>query len=274
MNRRAQIQVTFNWVFILIAGAVILLFFIGIVVKQKDISEQRLNEDVVRVMGSIFTGAGVSEKTKHEIPTSGLADYTFYFNCEEGVSYYGIKGQPSRIEDEIMPMFSPREIKTTKMLTLSLPYKMPYKTADLLFVTSENTQYYLTGSGDGFWEEFTNSTEGFNVEYVPSVNLADVNPGMNYQVRIIDLDGNKVLDGGSVPENLLRYDDDKVTAVSFVAAQMVDYFIKDDNLWKKTNINHVPIISLGGERDAAKYAAIFAADDKLYNCNMQKAFQG
>ena len=58
-EKKAQIQVTFNWVYILIAGAVILLFFIGIVVKQKAVSEENLATDVVRVMESIFTGAGV-----------------------------------------------------------------------------------------------------------------------------------------------------------------------------------------------------------------------
>ena len=81
-GKKAQIQVTFSWVYILIAGAVILLFFIGIVVKQKSISEENLATDVVRVMESIFTGAGVSEKTKNFVDISGLADYTLYFNCE------------------------------------------------------------------------------------------------------------------------------------------------------------------------------------------------
>jgi hypothetical protein len=273
MNSRGQIQVTFNWVFILIAGAVILLFFIGIVVKQKDVSEQRLNEDVVSVMESIFTGAGVSEKTKNSISTSGLADYTFYFSCEEGVSEYGIKDRPARTQDNIMPLFSPKELKTTNMLTLSLPYKMPYKSADLLFVTSDNTKYYLTGSGNGFWEEFMNSTEGFNIEYVPSINLPEIDAGKNFQVRIIDLDGDKILDGGEVPENLLVFEDDKITAVSFITSEMVDYFEKDGNVWRKTNQNHVQIISLDGERDAAKYAAIFSGDETIYMCNMKKAFQ-
>ena len=58
--KKGQIQVTFNWIYITIAGAVILLFFFGIVVKQKAASEEKLSIEVVRILESILTGAGVS----------------------------------------------------------------------------------------------------------------------------------------------------------------------------------------------------------------------
>ena len=64
MGKSGQVQITFNWIYILIAGAVILLFFVGIVVKQKVVSEERLATDVVDILDSIFTAAGVSSKTK------------------------------------------------------------------------------------------------------------------------------------------------------------------------------------------------------------------
>src|SRR3989338_3659037 len=88
--KQAQIEVTFNWIYILIAGTVILLFFIGIAMKQKLSSEQQLSGDIVRTLQSIFTAASVSEKTKNTIDISGLQDYTFYFRCQEGTSEYGI----------------------------------------------------------------------------------------------------------------------------------------------------------------------------------------
>ena len=90
-TKKGQIQVTFNWFYVLIAGGVILLFFFGIVMKQQKVSEENLAYDVVRIMESIFTGAGVSEKTKNFIDTSGLVDYTLYFNCDEGTTDFGIK---------------------------------------------------------------------------------------------------------------------------------------------------------------------------------------
>jgi hypothetical protein len=270
-HKSAQIQLTFNWFYVLIAGAVILLFFVGIVVKQKAAAEDNLASEVVRIMESIFTGASVSEKTKNFIDTSGLADYTLYFDCEEGVSEFGIKGKGTPSQDRVSPIFVPYEIKTTQLILWSLPYKLPFKVIDFMFVTSQNTKYFLLGNGAGFATEFINSTEGFN--RVEINNLNQIDPGKNFQIRIIDFDG--TLDENSpVPEKLKLMDDDKVTMLSFLGTSQVNYYqMLDHNSWKKINSEPVQIVSLGGERDAAKYAAIFSGDDKIYRCNMGKAFQ-
>ncbi len=270
-NKKGQIQITFNWIYILIAGTVILLFFVGLVVKQKASAEESLALDVVRVMESIFTGAGVSEKTKNFIDVSGLADYTLQFSCDQGLSEFGIKDRGSPAQNLVDPIFSPREIKTTLLILWSLPYKLPFKVIDFTFVTSTNTKYFVLGDGNGFVEEFYNATQSFNRVIINSPE--EVDPEKNFQVRLIDLDGIHVQTGQPVPDKLVLLDDNKVTAVTFPAAKMANYFKKEGSLWKQTNLNPVKIISLSEERDAAKYAAIFSADEKMYQCNMKKAFQ-
>jgi hypothetical protein len=268
-EKRGQIQVTFSWVYILIAGAVILLFFIGIVVKQKAVSEENLATDVVRVMESIFTGAGVSEKTKNFVDISGLADYTLFFDCSEGVTEFGIKDRGKAIQNEMDPIFAPLELQDTVMNLWSLPYNMPFKTIDFTFVSSRKSKIFFVGN-DPFIDEFINATEGFdNVEKI--IDPAEIVPGLNYQFRIIDFTGGTALAGG-VPESLKGYDDNKITALVFTAAEQVDYYQKQGDIWKKLNQKPVKIISLPGERNAAKYAAIFAGDDDTYICSMGKAF--
>src|SRR3990167_9224883 len=127
LGKRGQIELTFNWVYILIAGTVILLFFVGLVARQKVVSEERLSGEVVEVMGSILAGAGVSEKTKNFIDASGLADYTLYFQCLEGISEFGIKDKPARMQNSIDPIFAPGEIQSSRIVTWSLPYTLPFK---------------------------------------------------------------------------------------------------------------------------------------------------
>src|SRR3989344_8568467 len=124
-GKRGQLELTFNWVYILIAGTVILLFFVALVARQKQVSEERLSGDVVEVMSSILAGAGVSEKTKNFIDASGLADYTLYFQCLDGVGEFGIKDRPARIQNSIDPIFAPREVQSSRIVTWSLPYTMP-----------------------------------------------------------------------------------------------------------------------------------------------------
>ena len=269
MKKKAQIQLTFNWIYIAIAGAVILLFFFSIIVKQKTVSEERLSIDVVEIMRSILAGAGVSEKTKNFIDASGLADYTLYFDCNDGVGEFGIKDRPARTQNAIDPIFAPRTIKGSRIIVWSLPYKMPFKVMDFLMITSSTNKYYILGSGD-FVNEFINATEGFNRQYI--LNVKEIDADKNLDVRIIDADGTHI-PGSSVPANLQQFPDEKVSAVVFSGTNQVDYYQKDGTSWKKTNLNPIRIISLSGERDAARYAAVFSGDDKTYQCNMQKAFR-
>ncbi len=269
-GKKAQMEVTFNWVYILIAGTVILLFFVGLVTRQKTISEERLSGEVVDVMSSILVGAGVSEKTKNFIDASGLADYTLYFQCVDGVSEFGIKDQPARTQNSIDPLFAPKEIMSSRIVTWSLPYAMPFKVMDFLFVIPSTIKYYIMGNDAEFVKEFLNSTEGIERVYVSG--LSQIEPEENLQVRIIDTSGT-VIPGSSVPAQLQQFEDEEVSAVAFTGANQVDFYQKEGLSWQKLNSKAVRVISLPGERDAAKYAAIFANDDEMYWCNMGKAFR-
>ncbi|MBR9683602.1 hypothetical protein GOV03_03610 [Candidatus Woesearchaeota archaeon] len=266
-EKRGQVEVTFHWIYILIAGAVILLFFAGIIVKQKVSFEDKLGEDIVQILDSILAGAGVSEKTKNFVDVGGLSDYTFEFRCEEGYMGFGIKG--GAFEDlPISPVFAPKEIKTGKLILWSLPYKFPYKVIDLLMVSSSNTKYVVVGNEfDTFYVELQDMTEGFNFEFVNDLN--EVDPGKNFHVRVIDLKGN--LGGSGIPATLQELGDEQLSAISFSPGNVVTYFQKDGDDWEQGET--VQIISIAEEKDAAKYAAIFAGDGERYMCNMMKVFK-
>lgn len=268
-GNKGQMEITFNWVYILIAGAVILLFFVGLVARQKTVSEERLSGEVVEIMSSILAGAGVSEKTKNFIDASGLADYTLYFQCQDGVSEFGIKDRPARTQNSIDPVFAPAEIQSSRIVTWSLPYTMPFKVMDFLLVIPSNIKYYIMGTDAEFVNEFLNSTEG--IERVFVSGLSQIEPEENLQVRIIDTSGTSIPDS-SIPAQLQSFEDEEVSAVVFSGANQVDFYQKQGSSWQKLNQKLVRIISLPGERDAAKYAAVFAADDQMYWCNMGKAF--
>lgn len=272
-SKQGQLEISFNWIYIMIAGVVILLFFTGIIVRQKVASEQQLSTDVVRIMESIFTAAGVSEKTKNSIDTSGITDYTLTFTCENGVGEYGVK-DGSRVQNAIEPVFAPLELHSSRLNLWSLPYKLPFKVIDFLFITSENTKYFLLGN-DQFITEFLNETAAddkirFHINTQHLSTLDDMAVGNNFQIRVVDFSA-AITDGRAVPSAVKDMDDDRVTAVVFTTDN-VDYYQKQGMVWKKLNRAPIPIISVGGERDAAKYAAIFAGNDQIYQCNMQKAF--
>lgn len=273
LKKKAQVEVTFNWIYVIIAGAVILLFFAGLVVKQKLSAEETLAFDVVRITDSIINAGGVAEKTKNIVDISGLKDYVLYFDCQDKVGKLGVRERSASQENNIDPIFSPTEISGKKLILWSLPYRLPFKVTDLIIISSESTKYYLLGNDDDFVNELMNATNEFNREYVREADYNKINLGGNFQVRFIDTDGLKIKENEPVPDKLKKMDDDKVTAVSFNTQQSITYFQKEKDHWKKLNPNAINIISSGGKKDAAKYAAIFSANPESYECNMQKAFE-
>jgi hypothetical protein len=271
--KQGQIQVTFHWAYVLIAGAIILLFFVGLVVKQKDISEQQLSQDVVRLMESIFTASEVSEKTKNFVDTSGLSDYTFYFECEDAVGTFGVEQSDARIENTGTPIFTPQRLSSSQIITWSLPYHLPFKVVDFLFVTSRNTKYVLLGDFD-FATEFMNSTDGFNREYFASGNLNEVEVGDNFQIRIIDSGAGVISEGVGIPAQLQQIDHGKLTAVVLGDGTATYYQAgSTKEQWVRQSGPVKIISSYGEDRDSATYAAIFTHDAATYTCNMGKAFK-
>ncbi len=278
LNRKAQVEITFNWVYILIAGAVILLFFVGIAVKEKASAQQSLGQDLVNTMDSIFTGAGVSEKTKNFIDIGGLAEYTLYFNCQDGITQYGLKDTSARSENNIDAIFAPSELKAPQLITWSLPYLLPYKVMDFLYISSSNTRYYLYSNNQKFVNEFMNATAGFNRDYLLTPEQYNqIDPQKNFHTRIIDFTGQLIKQNAPLPSKLRSLDDSAISGLVIEENQAkekkVTYYQKQGLVWKKQNLKPLSIISLSNERDAALYAAIFAANDQMYQCTMKKAFK-
>lgn len=278
MEKKAQVEITFHWIYVLIAGAVILLFFVGLAVKQKVSSEERLATDVVQILETIFTGAGVSEQTKNFIDTGGLADYELTFSCADGVTEYGLQDLAS-VQNTVDAIFAPEKLQTSLLILWSLPYQLPFKVLDFLLVTSSNTQYVLVGDSGGFRREFVDAAFDqeerlrLNVDEAELPTVDTVEPGKAYQIRFVFLDG--MLPTLAVPERVRGMDDTKVSAVVFSAdgsLEKVTYYQKKNEDWQQVG-EPVSIVSLGGERDAAKYAAIVAGNAEMYQCTMQKAFR-
>lgn len=275
MKKKGQIELTFNWIYVALAGAIILLFFVGIVIRQAKISEEQLSGEVVRILDSILSGASVSEKTKNSVEAGGLSDYTIYFDCNEGVGEFGLKGKPARMQNSIDPLFAPKEIQSPFILFWSLPYHLPFKVIDFLFVTAPNVKYYLVGNDEEFVNEFLDATagleqEGFNREYV--ADLDDLSAEGKIKVRVVDVNGLQVPEKG-IPTSLKLFSDQDVSAITFISGtNRANFYQKEGNTWKKLNKEPIEIVSFDEERNAAKYAAIFTENAELYECNMKKAF--
>jgi len=189
MNKRGQ-GIQFNWIFIVIVSAIILLFFAGFVVKYIDLQESKDSAQIARSFAnSILSVKGVEQYKDFTVNTPFKLDY----DCERII-----------INDD-QKFFIPHSLATTGFDSNELviwveDYKKGFLVDRVVFITDKKTKYYFDSAYSGNVPPFIESV---------SLSEADVAVGVSNNVdgrRDISISGGYITfldEGVSFP-----YDDD------------------------------------------------------------------
>ena len=129
----------FNWIFVLVAGTAILLFFTVVVVKQKNVSEMSTKATVLKSIEAIIIGASVGTDTTNIID---IPDSDIEVNCGR-VSLGSISKQY-----QSLILFAPSSLKGDKLVTQTLAFSAPYRATNLLYITSPQLRYIIIGNNN------------------------------------------------------------------------------------------------------------------------------
>ena len=161
-TKRGVVEVQFNWIFIMIAGGLILFFFMTVISYQQQLSRQKLGVELASQLDLIFSGRGVSPGAKQPID---ISDVPIQFDCNE----YRVMGQ--RIASGNTLIFAPAEIVTKKLLTITMSFDLPFRTNTMTMMTSPQVKYYFFGFTKDMQEkidaqlDFPLATEGEKIDY-------------------------------------------------------------------------------------------------------------
>lgn len=261
--RKSQVSVQFHWIFIVIAGAIILGFFIGIALKQKTISEKQLAGEVMEELNQIFAGAGASEETSIKID---IPDIEIEFSCKAGVSMYSIKDSGASKDTTYDIIFAPDLVKGESLVTWALPWKMPFNVQNFLMVTSPSVRYifiYKNGVSDELASAIMDAIpDTIAKEMYEESEIDDIADKDNYRVRFVFLQATPKL-----PAAFADLKDEDVSAVEINQNSYVQFYKKDGEKFSPDGgLTDVLI------KDPMMYGAIFAGDADMYNCNTEKAY--
>src|SRR3989344_3647703 len=134
MDKKA-FEIQFNWIFVLVAGAAILLFFSSVIIKQKDISQASTSIELLRTMETVIAGASASTDTT--VPLD-ISDFEIRIGCNK----VSIGSSSSQYRNLVL--FAPSLVKGSS-LTQTLAFSEPYRSTNLLFITSSQVKYVLIG---------------------------------------------------------------------------------------------------------------------------------
>ena len=251
MNKKG-FEIQFNWIFVLVAGTAIILFFTVVVIKQKNVSETSTKATILKSMEAVITGASVSTDTTNiiDIPNSDIE-----VDCGR-VSIGGVSKQY-----QSLVLFAPSLIKGNKLITQTLAFSTPYRATNLLYITSPQMRYIIIGDSKLAKEINKSMPSELKKEFYQS--MPEIKNMNNYKIRFVLFEN--LID---FPKALEKMPDSDVTAIKINGDSekgIIEFWQKESNSWlSKGTSFYIGKQSLIG--------AIYADTLDVYECNMRNVF--
>jgi len=265
-KKRGQIEVQFNWVFVLIVGALILVFFINITNVQRKNADQTLAFELLSKVDLIMGGALTIPKTGQVFD---MPNIDFNVECNR-ISTLGVSRQfPDRI------IFGPDTLKGRKLVIWSQDWTVPYKVTNFLYMTTSNVRYIIVANPNNpdALDFFSKLPENITKEIS---NLSDIQEKNSYKIRLIFLDqvypvfANDNLKAVQLPDFMKKMPDNAVTAVYL----NIGTDLPDARFAQKKG-DHLEFVSneIRIYKEPMEFGAVFAENDEEFNCSVMKAFK-
>jgi len=273
-SKKGVIEIQFNWIFILVAGALILILFVVIVQRQGSVSNQSRDIDIRSKLGTILTGAKQSTDTTFVIDIPSKTEIDF------GCNGYSVGGtSPFQLGES----FSPGKIKSVSnnIILGSSDWSLPYKIANFQYITSPDIRYVIV-SGSIY--------QGKLGEILPqnlTISIGDpssVVDNNNYKIRYIlisDKDGNGADTLPAISDNSIKkMKDEDVTAIHITVSKEgsdnpfdgygeVEFYTKSGNSFPPASSP----AQFGYIKKESLVGAIISDNNETYNCVMNRAFR-
>jgi len=275
MNKRAEVEIQFHWVFVIVAGFVILGFFLFLVMKQKGISEVKISSSIASDLKAIFTGAQVSSRTLNvvKIPATKIS-----FTCEKNqnvvYSVFTIGKRSEPIPSQVI--FSPGEIETLKLYTWSYEWQVPFKVLNFLYLSTPRHRIILVEKKSIEGKRLCNFLNSTLPDQMSKVYISDIAqtpltqlPDQNNNVETIvfcDFTSQEITN--SISYYPAQVETDTLVAISIKGDEKFGNIVFHQD-GKDKFINPSQPIKYAGA--ALLLGAIFSDNSLFYECNREKA---
>jgi len=261
---KGQVEAQFNWIFVLIAGAVILMVAFAFITKQRSAKKLENADKMLKIIDEITTGAGLSEGTAEILD---LPNMEVGLKCtEECTCTVDVAPAPSS-EFRSKIIFGPKKLNRRIMLWAQA-WNKPFRVSNFVYVTSPTTKYYIVRNpssvvGQYIEQRLPEFSEEFEITYVDSKAQMQAiqHPGTDH-VRIVYVD-----EDTNCKETHPSFYREDYSCLVLNQAQSNIFYNKKSARSMEFDYYDTPAIG-----EAALFAAIFAEEYQLYKCNMHRAF--
>lgn len=261
MMKRGEIEIQFNWIFVLIVGALILGLFFTITQTIRKSSQESLDYDMLNYLGDIFSTAETSINTERSV---SLAGRTLKLDCD----FYSLEDGEYEESIQTKVVFSPNRVENNA-LTFATYWNAPFMVSSFMFISSPTIEYILVGPADLTTALRNVLPENLNAQIINSGDLGSYENHNNYKVRFVLIGG----DPNSIPNIDFGIKDNQVTAITINPSNPsvfpggfgeIEFFKKDGVGWNpQGNTQYL--------NEGLLLGAVYSEDIELYECNVEKS---
>ncbi len=278
--KKGSLTIQFNWILVLLAGAVILLFFMGVIQYATQIADQKRNILIGTTLDSISNS--IKSGDNLDKPIESIPNINVEYQCAspgEGSNCkcsFIVGDRQFDIDDPSLIVFSPSRMKSPKVLVKSLEWDAPFRTANFLYFTSTSVRYIfiLDQTSAGGWEtDVLNSTHrDLKKEVYDASETNTIKSKNDDRVKFIFLNINP--DSFDLSEFESMNDAD-VTAVAIAGDEFggqLSYYQKKGSTLEPVN----PSTSLSYRGFPFLLGGIFTdetSDSANFQCNQKRAYE-
>ena len=281
--KKSQISIQFNWVFILIVGGIILLFFVGLGVKVKDVHQSSVDVSTKESFNTIL--AGVTNSPEEAAMIIELPRTEINFECQpnDGFSGYIIGSGQQAIGE--LPFFAPESVNSEFLTAWTVAWKVPYEVTNFLYITSRENRYIIIKDSSELYKELNKTLKSkrlnaddprmfFNKEVVDDSSISSLeNEGENkvHFVYFADPDCSPP----QVPPDFDSMARNDLTALCINPSQEEDFMDYYGNLtfYEYYGGQFVKVGSHPYLGKASILGGIIAGSVQMYQCGMENAFE-
>src|SRR3989344_1377970 len=250
----------FNWIFIIIAGAIILAFFTMFAFKYIDLQERKQDVQSIKDLGAVLSTLEKLQVGDQYFALNSNEDSGLKFgyglelshNCiEDDSELYINDGEFANYElkDEIL--FTDSKQKINSLDLLIMPWRYPFHITNFIYLSDPNKNYNLIydSSSRNFVNELDFS-DIFNLEITDKVKIKDNSKYVFFTSRIPS--ENEI-------QNYLGTSDSTEFVYVDTRTKKISFF---DNGWSE------PVNYYGEEM---MIGSVFSNSKENYECNVNKA---
>jgi len=262
--RGKGLVISFNWIFVLIAGGLILAFFYSLARTHIETSTVKTARKVVSNFKIVLKTALASPKTVKKVK---IPDFGISFYCRDNTSYYSVKGVSQ--DSDLDVIFSLKNFKHETILLVVEPWILGFQVTNFGLITSKAHAFIflnLTPEMALLKAELPEELPVF-VYNQSSINSSELPKGFDFYTIIAQQPSGVSLTPGGLAEprenvKLLVFD----PSPDFFNGTVMFYKGSKFNAWIGQG-------SSGFVGLPMAMGALFSQDKQFYDCNVRKALK-